>query len=77
MINTLLTFRINRLKGINLFIGILKFLLVSSIPLLANVGLASSFYQYITPNKFLSQMAGIIVVFIWNYAASSKFVWKD
>ena len=77
LINNLLTFRNNRLKGINLFIGLLKFLLVSSIPLLANVGLASSFYQYITPNKFLSQMAGIIIVFIWNYAASSKFVWKD
>jgi len=31
----------------------------------------------VTPNKFLSQMAGIIIVFIWNYAASSKFVWKE
>ena len=77
LINNFLTFRNTRLKGFNLFIGLLKFLLVSSIPLLANVGLASSFYQYITPNKFLSQMAGIIIVFIWNYAASSKFVWKD
>ena len=77
LINNFLTFRNKRLKGMNLFIGLLKFLLVSSIPLLANVGLASSFYQYITPNKFLSQMAGIIVVFIWNYAASSKFVWED
>lgn len=77
LINNLLTFRNARLQGIELFLGLLKFLLVSSIPLLANVGLASSFYQYVSPNKFLSQMAGIIVVFIWNYAASSKFVWKE
>lgn len=77
LINNLLTFRKTRLEGINLFTGLLKFLMVSSIPLMANVGLASSFYQFVTPNKFLSQMAGIIVFFIWNYAASSKFVWKD
>ena len=77
LINNLLTFRNARLHGRELFGGLLKFLLVSSIPLLANVGLASSFYQYVTPNKFLSQIAGIVVVFIWNYAASSKFVWKE
>ena len=77
LINNFLTFRNARLKGIELVSGLLKFLIVSSIPLLANVGLASSFYQYVTPNKFLSQIAGIIVVFIWNYAASSKFVWKE
>ena len=77
LINNFLTFRNARLQGIDLITGLIKFLIVSSIPLLANVGLASSFYQYVTPNKFLSQMAGIIVVFIWNYAASSKFVWKE
>ena len=77
LINNLLTFRNARLEGVELMFGLIKFLIVSSIPLLANVGLASSFYQYVTPNKFLSQMAGIIIVFIWNYAASSKFVWKD
>ena len=76
-INNFLTFRNARLKGVYLISGLMKFLIVSSIPLLANVGLASSFYQYVTPNKFLSQMAGIVVVFIWNYAASSKFVWKE
>tara|TARA_B100000242_G_C43041626_1_gene486001 strand:+ start:799 stop:1893 length:1095 start_codon:yes stop_codon:yes gene_type:complete len=77
LINNLLTFRNARLQGINLISGLMKFLIVSSIPILANIGLASSIYQYVTPNKFLSQMAGIIVVYIWNYAASSKFVWKD
>ena len=48
----------------------------SSLPILANVGLASSFYKLISPNTFFSQLAGIIVVFIWNYAASSKLVWN-
>ena len=71
-----LTFRVNRLRNKALFVGLLKFLLVSSLPIIANVGLASSFYKLISPNTFFSQLAGIIVVFIWNYAASSKLVWK-
>ena len=77
LINNLFTFRNKKLRGSKLFWGLLKFLLVSSLPVIANVGLASSFYLYITPNKFFSQLAGIIVVFIWNYAASSKLVWNE
>jgi len=76
LVNNWLTFRINRLRNKALFIGLLKFLLVSSLPIVANVGLASSFYNFISPNTFFSQLAGIIVVFIWNYAASSKLVWN-
>ena len=76
LVNNWLTFRANRLRNKALFFGLIKFLLVSSLPIIANVGLASSFYKLISPNTFFSQLAGIIVVFIWNYAASSKLVWK-
>ena len=76
LVNNWLTFRVNRLRNKALFFGLLKFLLVSSLPIIANVGLASSFYKLISPNTFFSQLAGIVVVFIWNYAASSKLVWK-
>ena len=77
LINNSLTFKNRRLNGKSLWIGLMKFLLVSSLPVIANVGLASSFYLYISPNAFLSQIAGIVVVFIWNYAASSKLVWNS
>ncbi len=77
LINNSLTFRNKRLKGSALWIGLLKFLLVSSLPVIANIGLASSFYFYIYSNTLLSQIAGIIVVFIWNYAASSRLVWNN
>ena len=77
LINNWLTFRINRLKNKGLIIGLLKFLIVSSLPIIANVGLASSFYNLISPNTLFSQFAGIIVVFIWNYAASSRLVWNN
>ena len=76
LVNNWLTFRINRLRNKALFIGLLKFLIVSSLPIFANVGLASSFYNLVSPNTLFSQLAGIIVVFIWNYAASSKLVWN-
>lgn len=77
LVNNWLTFRFNRLKNKALLIGLIKFLIVSSLPIVANVGLATSFYNYISPNTLLSQFAGIILVFIWNYAASSRFVWKS
>ncbi len=76
LINNFLTFRIKRLRNKKLIWGLFKFLLVSSLPIFANVGIATSFYNFISPNTFISQMAGIIIVFIWNYAASSKFVWN-
>jgi len=77
LINNSLTFRVNRLRNFSLLIGLLKFLLVSTLPIIANVGLATTFYNNISTNTFLSQLAGIIVVFIWNYVASSKFVWNN
>ena len=77
LINNSLTFRTNRLRNRGLIIGLFKFLLVSSLPIVANIGLATSFFNYISPNIIFSQLAGIIVVYIWNYAASSRLVWNN
>ncbi|MFM7550304.1 MAG: GtrA family protein, partial [Cyanobacteriota bacterium] len=43
---------------------------------LANVGLASAFYDFVSRDTLWAQLAGILVVFVWNYAASSRFVWN-
>ena len=77
IINNLLTFRINRLVGKRFFFGLLKFLLVSSLPIIANIGVTNLFYSQLSVNTFISQIGGILVVFIWNYAASSKVVWNN
>ncbi len=77
LINNALTFRSQRLSGKALLKGLIKFLLVASLPVIANVGLATTFYNLVSPNPFIAQMAGIIVVFVWNYAASSRFVWNS
>jgi dolichol-phosphate mannosyltransferase len=76
LINNALTFRFQRLKGLVLLRGLLKFLLVASLPVLANVGLASAFYSLVARDTLWAQISGILVVFVWNYAASSRFVWN-
>ena len=75
-INNFLTFRSNKLRGNSFYYGLLKFLMVSSLPIIANVGVTNIFYSQFSTNSLLSQLVGIFVVFIWNYAASSKFVWN-
>jgi dolichol-phosphate mannosyltransferase len=76
LINNALTFRFQRQRGYALFKGLIRFLLVASLPILANVGIATTFYDRVVPNPFWAQLAGIVVVFIWNYVASSRFVWN-
>lgn len=76
LVNNILTFGDRRQKGRQLLKGLLKFLLVASLPTLANVGLATGFYNMVQSHAVLAQLAGIIVVYIWNYAASSRFVWN-
>ena len=77
VINNILTFRINKLIGKTFYYGLIKFLLVSSLPIIANIGITNLFYSQLSLNTFISQIAGILVVFIWNYAASSKIVWNN
>jgi dolichol-phosphate mannosyltransferase len=77
LINNALTFRFQRQRGWNLLRGLGKFLVVASLPVLANVGVASAFYSLVSRDAFWAQLAGIVVVFVWNYAASSRFVWNS
>ena len=77
IINNLLTFRINRLVGKSFFFGLFKFLLVSFLPIIASIGVANLFYSQLSVNTFIFQIVAILVVFIWNYAASSKVVWNN
>ena len=76
LINNKITFRSNRLKNKLLFIGLLKFLLIASLPIFANIGITTAFYTYISPDKFVAQISGITIVYAWNYLASSSFVWN-
>ena len=54
----------------------MKFLIIASLPVMANIGITTTFYKYISADTFVAQIAGIAIVYAWNYLASSSFVWK-
>jgi dolichol-phosphate mannosyltransferase len=76
LINNVLTFRRQQLKGFALLVGLVRFLMVTSLGMVANVGVSSAFYHRISHQPLLALLAGIAVDFVWKYAASSKFVWN-
>ena len=75
LINNALTFRARRQKGFLLLKGLIKFLLVSSLPFIANISIAIYINQWLS-DQLLAQVAGIFFGLMWNYVASSKFVWN-
>ncbi len=75
LINNLLTFRFQQLHGWPLLFGLLRFLLVTSMGMVANVGVSSALYNQTHQGTLIALFAGIAVDFVWKYAASSKFVW--
>jgi dolichol-phosphate mannosyltransferase len=76
LINNSLTFRAQQLRGAPLFFGLIRFLLVTSLGMMANVGISSAFYRSFRSEALLAMFAGIAVDFVWKYAASSRFVWN-
>lgn len=77
LINNILTFRFQQLSGLRLWLGLVRFLLVTSMGMVANVGVSSALYHQHTQTPLLAMFAGIAVDFVWKYAASSKFVWNS
>ncbi|AYJ86451.1 glycosyltransferase family 2 protein [Sphingomonas paeninsulae] len=75
LLNNLLTYRDQRLKGAKLVWGWITFNLVCGFGFAANVGVASWLYQR---HNYLivSALAGIAVTTVWNYAMSSIFTWR-
>ena len=76
LMNNILTFGSNRLRGYSLLIGLIRFIIISSLTLIANVAISTTFYNYILGNAFWAQISGITIGLISNYAGSARFVWK-
>jgi dolichol-phosphate mannosyltransferase len=76
LINNVLTFRSQQLKGKALLVGLVRFLIVTSLGMIANVGVSSAFYHNVSNQPLLALLSGIAVDFVWKYAASSRFVWN-
>ncbi len=75
LLNNLLTYRDQRLRGIAFLRGLLVFYGVCGVGLVANVGVAFSVYGQ-RPIWWLAGVAGALIGVVWNYAMSSLFVWR-
>ena len=76
LLNNRLTFRDKRLRGTKLISGYLKFLVISSIGIAANVSIATYTYDEVGQIAFLAAIAGIALDTLWKFVVSSRFVWN-
>ncbi len=76
-VNNILTYRDQRIRGlVPLVKGLLSFVAVCSIGMLANVGVADYLFSDFRYGWFSAGLAGILVGAVWNYATTSVITWK-
>jgi len=76
LLNNVLTYRDQRLKGYRLLRGWLTFNLVCLAGSAANVGVARWYYYQYHGSTLIALLAGIVITTVWNYAMSSIFTWR-
>ena len=75
-INNGVTYRDARLKGLAAITrGLFLFYVVCAIGAVANVGIATWFYESYE-SWFLASLIGVTMGSVWNFALSSLFVWR-
>jgi len=73
--NNAFTYRDQRLLGRRFVIGLIRFEVICSISVVANVGVASWIYQG-GNGWWLAGLGGAMMGVMWNYALSATLVWK-
>lgn len=76
LLNNRLTFRDRRLRGWRLLSGYVKFLVISSIGVVANVSLATFTYEKAGEIAIVAAFAGIALDTLWKFVVSSRIVWR-
>lgn len=76
VLNNQLTYRDARLKGLAFFRGLVTFCLSCSIGAVANIGVATWVYGTSYHQWWFAGIVGALMGAVWNYAASSTFVWR-
>ena len=75
MVNNVLTYAGQSLRGWKWWRGLLSFMLVCSVGALGNVGVATYLFEQATPWG-LAAVVGIVIGAVWNYAMSARYTWK-
>jgi dolichol-phosphate mannosyltransferase len=76
LLNNYLTYRDKRLHGARLITGLLTFYAACGVGAIANIGAASYIFEH-NYSWWLSGIAGVAIVAVWNYAATSIFTWRN
>lgn len=74
-LNNQLTYRDQRLRGSQMWRGLLLFMVVCGLGAVANVGIARELYAQHT-QWTLAGAAGAAIGVVWNYAVSATLVWR-
>jgi len=74
LINNAVTYRDRRKRGLDLIVGYFKFVLLCSVPLAANVAVATMVFER-GPSWWVAGVAGAVVAAVWNYITTSRAVW--
>jgi dolichol-phosphate mannosyltransferase len=74
-LNNAVTYRDQRLAGVDALKGLLTFYVICAIGAASNIGVATWLYSN-RPVWWLAGLLGSIVGAVWNYAVSSALVWR-
>ena len=74
-VNNALTYRDQRLSGLQWFRGLASFMAACSIGAMANVGIADYLFDH-GGKWFVAGLAGILVGAVWNYSVTALYTWK-
>ncbi len=74
-LNNMLTYRDQRLSGLDMLYGLLFFYVICSIGAFSNIGVANWLYAN-QSSWWLAGLLGSLVGLVWNFALSSTFVWR-
>lgn len=75
LLNNLITYRDQRLRGLAFSRGLLSFYVVCSVGAVANIGVARLLYADQSA-WWAAGLAGAVIGLVWNYTASRLFTWR-
>ena len=76
VLNNRLTYRDQRLTGVQFVTGLIRFQVICAVGAISNVGIASVIYER-DPNWWVAGLGGALMGAVWNYVVSAAFVWRQ
>jgi dolichol-phosphate mannosyltransferase len=76
VLNNMITYRDQRLRGPAFFRGLISFYLIGAIGAFANVGIGQLLYDR-GQSWWLAGIAGALIGVVWNYTMSRLFTWRS